>query len=123
MVCCPLILFSYLPAADLIDQGFIESLAEVAKSLWHETLPSKMVKIAIIDDGVDVSQLDTTKIVAGMSFAYGSLDRFQPYYFSSAGFGTRMVQLISAACPALEFYIARLDPKRWSAKSINEVRS
>lgn len=80
----------------------------------HEKKASP-VKIALIDDGVDVSllSLDGT-ITTGKSFcpyAY-STDLMNSYYVPSGNHGTFMALLIRKLCPEISFYVARLDERQ-----------
>jgi hypothetical protein len=74
-----------------------------------------IVKIAVIDDGVDAS-LDslTGKIAAGKSFCPypNSTDLMSAYFAPTGKHGTCMASLISQLCPNVRLYVARLEEHR-----------
>ena len=101
------------------------------------TIPDQIkappVKIAIIDDGVDVSHLSLDGTIAtGKSFCpYAhSTDLMNSYYVPSGNHGTCMATLIRKICPEISFYVARLDERhvpgsgqrQITAKSAADVR-
>lgn len=91
------------------------------------------VTIALIDDGVDVSEQSLhAKIIGGRSFC--QRDRFQnlsmPYYVSTGGHGTVMASLICRVCPNAQLYVIKLDEyigennkRQITAKSAEKVYS
>lgn len=68
------------------------------------------IKVAIIDDGVDVKDLQYT-FIGGRTFCTRDEEHNlnNPYYVSSAGHGTVMTQNVFDICPAAQFYVLRLD--------------
>ncbi len=68
------------------------------------------IKVAIIDDGVDVKDLECT-FIGGRTFCTRDEEHNlnHPYYVSGAGHGTIMAKNIFSICPGAEFYVLRLD--------------
>ncbi|KAF8251591.1 subtilisin-like protein [Wilcoxina mikolae CBS 423.85] len=84
---------------------FASFLCNIPENIIRRTRP---VKVAVIDDGIDM--LDTqvnNSIAKGASF-YTSRDTIRSYFLSSHGHGTLMAKLILRICPTAELYIARL---------------
>ncbi|RYP72074.1 hypothetical protein DL771_004405 [Monosporascus sp. 5C6A] len=72
------------------------------------------VKIAILDDGIDVSiDVFRDKIATGRSFYPGPnrTGSMNAYYVPTGKHGTRAATLISEICPNPQLYVARLDEK------------
>ncbi|KAI1460617.1 hypothetical protein F4805DRAFT_416485 [Annulohypoxylon moriforme] len=70
------------------------------------------ITIAIIDDGVDISdQSIQSRVVDGKSFYRRDEEQNlnQPYYMSGGGHGTAMAKFICKVCPNVQLYILRLD--------------
>ncbi|KAK1245963.1 hypothetical protein MKX07_005032 [Trichoderma sp. CBMAI-0711] len=82
------------------------------------------VKVAIIDDGVDVSMtgLDE-KIAIGKSFSpyANSKDLMSPYFVSTSNHGTCMAYLICELCPMVELYVAKLDQRQSSGRNDRRI--
>ena len=79
------------------------------------------VKVAIIDDGVDLVDLGTTEYITGGWYP----DRRAPdrghmnaWYISEKKHGTEMARLIQLVWPFLNLYIAKLDTRRRVYKSV-----
>ncbi|KAI9741630.1 MAG: hypothetical protein M1834_000014 [Cirrosporium novae-zelandiae] len=73
------------------------------------------IKIALIDDGVDVDDGELCdRIVEGwppdQPGQFGNWP--SPYYSSSEGHGTKMAALICKVCPLANLYVAKLDYKK-----------
>ncbi len=85
-------------------------------------LPKSRVKIAIIDDGVDIDRVGREAVIHGASFASQRPKGLKPYYFSATGQGTHMASLISRFYPQLQLYIARVDSDDAKIRPIIEVR-
>ena len=68
------------------------------------------IKIAIIDDGVDVKDLEYT-FIGGRTFCTRDEEHNlnNPYYVSANGHGTAMARNVWDICPAVQFYVLRLD--------------
>ncbi|ORY72160.1 peptidase S8/S53 domain-containing protein [Pseudomassariella vexata] len=75
------------------------------------TLPR--VKIALIDDGVDASHSDLSRIIKeGITYCTSMQNnRYVPssFYASATGHGTLMAALICDMCPNAELYVAKLN--------------
>ena len=73
---------------------------------------TKPIKIAIIDDGVDISQQPMRNRVRGGDSMYDDSSDFlesKPYWFSDTGHGTAMASFILQVFPLAELYVLRLD--------------
>ncbi|KAI9667432.1 MAG: hypothetical protein M1821_000247 [Bathelium mastoideum] len=69
-----------------------------------------IVKIALIDDGVDGTFDDLSRnIERGISYSRRSKDLYNPYYHSMGGHGTIMAHLIRRVCPFVRLYVAKLE--------------
>jgi subtilisin family serine protease len=74
------------------------------------------IKVALIDDGVDVYLGDLKgKVKAGWPTEKPT-SSWAPFYQSTEGHGTAMARLITTACPHVDLYVAKL-------KSLNKVIS
>ncbi|KAF4345848.1 intracellular serine protease [Fusarium beomiforme] len=67
-------------------------------------------KVAIIDDGVDMEDLNY-HFIGGKSFCIRSEDQglVDPYYMSRTGHGTIMTKEIEFMCPQAHFFVLRLE--------------
>jgi hypothetical protein len=80
----------------------------------HVHDPAPNVRVAIIDDGIDLMQPGSGLnqfIAQGESFyteRQPSFTRTNPFFFSSTGHGTLMANLVHYVCPKAQLYIARL---------------
>lgn len=106
------------------------SLARSPGGLPSET--SKVVKVALIDDGVDVDEVLIPCIGSGASYdkAQGSDKDSRSFYVSSLGHGTIMANCIRRVCPNIKLYVAKLDDhptergaRQFTASSAAEVGS
>ncbi|PNP43868.1 hypothetical protein TGAMA5MH_04151 [Trichoderma gamsii] len=68
------------------------------------------IKIALIDDGVDVKDLEFS-FIGGRTFCTRDEQHNlnDPYYVSSTGHGTIMAKQIHLLCPRAQFYVLRLE--------------
>ncbi|KAF4954941.1 hypothetical protein FSARC_11970, partial [Fusarium sarcochroum] len=68
------------------------------------------IKVALIDDGVDVKDLEYT-FIGGRTFCprVEHHDLNDPYYVSRSGHGTIMAKQIHLMCPQAQFYVLRLE--------------
>ncbi|KAH8131127.1 hypothetical protein FP744_10007985 [Trichoderma asperellum] len=68
------------------------------------------IKIALIDDGVDVKDLEFS-FIGGRTFCKRDEEHNlnDPYYVSSTGHGTIMAKQIHLLCPRAQFYVLRLE--------------
>ena len=70
------------------------------------------ITIALIDDGVDVSEQSLhARIIGGRSFCQRDREHnlSMPYYVSTGGHGTVMASLICRVCPSAQLYVIKLD--------------
>ena len=84
----------------------------------------KPVKVAIVDDGVDVSLESLQgKIALGQSFCpyANSSEMMTPYFVSSSNHGTSMATLICSLCPMVQLYVARLDQRQASTSNQRHI--
>lgn len=84
-----------------------------AESEKHRRLKESMdtpIRVALIDDGVDVKDLEYT-FIGGRTFCTRDEEHnlIHPYYVSSAGHGTVMAKYIYSMCPGAQFYVLRLE--------------
>jgi hypothetical protein len=79
------------------------------------------IKIALIDDGVDIKDLEYS-FIGGRTFCKRDPEHNlnDPYYVSSTGHGTIMAKQIHLLCPRAQFYVLRLEdhPSDESARQI-----
>ncbi|KAK7409057.1 hypothetical protein QQX98_008761 [Neonectria punicea] len=75
-----------------------------------EDMIEEPIKVAVIDDGVDVKDLEYT-FIGGRTFCTRDEEHNlnDPYYVSSAGHGTVMAKQIHLLCPRAQFYVLRLE--------------
>ncbi|KAI1123723.1 hypothetical protein F5Y10DRAFT_285770 [Nemania abortiva] len=68
------------------------------------------IKVALIDDGVNINELEHTPI-GGRSFCPRNEDKSRnfPYYVSSSGHGTVMASQIYRICPRVQLYVLKLE--------------
>ncbi|KAH6609619.1 intracellular serine protease [Trichoderma cornu-damae] len=68
------------------------------------------IKVALIDDGVDVKDLEFS-FIGGRTFCTRDEEHNlnDPYYVSGTGHGTIMAKQIYTLCPRAQFYILRLE--------------
>ncbi|KAF2729240.1 hypothetical protein EJ04DRAFT_556217 [Polyplosphaeria fusca] len=74
--------------------------------------PQPVIKIALIDDGVDSTYNELNlSIKEGQSYSIRDkeLGLWNPYYHSANGHGTVMACLIRQMCPKAELYVAKLN--------------
>lgn len=68
------------------------------------------IKVALIDDGVDIKDLEYT-FIGGRTFCprveHQNLNN--PYYASRSGHGTIMAKQIHLMCPRVQLYVVRLE--------------
>jgi len=79
------------------------------------------VKVAIIDDGIDLSRVQGC-VLTGKSYAGYSSGRPKPFYFSSTGQGTEVASLVSHFYPRLQLCVVRIDPDDASLRTLAQVR-
>lgn len=82
--------------------------------------PAAEVKVAVIDDGIDLSHpIFNKRIVDGKSYLKRSTktrsDRTMDYFVAPGGHGTDMATLICQICPTAKLYIVRLNEGRGGA--------
>ncbi|KAJ4379457.1 hypothetical protein N0V85_008881 [Neurospora sp. IMI 360204] len=97
------------------------------KKVWESI--ETQIKIALIDDGVDIERLSpgTAKLMGGRTFcSRDEANHFNhPYYASGTEHGTRMAQSIHEICPSARLFVLRLEdhpsvdghPRQITAKS------
>jgi hypothetical protein len=75
-----------------------------------EEIIEEPIKIALIDDGVDVKDLEFG-FIGGRTFCTRDEEHNlnDPYYVSSTGHGTIMAKQIHMLCPRAQFYVLRLE--------------
>lgn len=98
----------------------LSSFSEALQSLVdNEELPStRTIRIALLDDGVDLHDKDLRRIApqptwgSGQSFCYVPTRQLEgspsPYWVSSRGHGTEMAKLILSVFPDAELLIVKL---------------
>lgn len=91
---------------------FVEFITNIPKAIQ----PRDEVRVAILDDGIDLIQAGLDRCI-GCSFYTETLEdftRINPYYFSSTGHGTLMATLVQKSCPKAQLYVARVGQGRSS---------
>ncbi|KZZ89722.1 Peptidase S8, subtilisin-related protein [Moelleriella libera RCEF 2490] len=81
------------------------SIRNPAMKGWESRCP---VKVALIDDGVDLNELDHSPVF-GTNFSPGEDGGENPWYHSSSGHGTFMASQIYRACPKTELYVFKME--------------
>lgn len=66
------------------------------------------MRVAIIDDGVDGFHEDLRDKIKGGWPRESATSPWEPFYRSDHGHGTAMARLITAACPHVDLYVAKL---------------
>ncbi|KAK2471616.1 hypothetical protein H9L39_16607 [Fusarium oxysporum f. sp. albedinis] len=90
----------------------MKKLTEFLRSIENKGQePTRPVKIAIVDDGLDSSIIDLNhaRIMTGNSFWPSSPESANAYFVPSGNHGTQIASLICQLCPRTELYIARLE--------------
>ncbi|KAJ4022739.1 hypothetical protein NW752_000053 [Fusarium irregulare] len=79
----------------------------VNQSIEHNV---EQIKVAIIDDGVDMKDLNY-HFIGGKSFSVRSEDQglVDPYYMSRTGHGTIMAKQIEFMCPQARFFVLKVE--------------
>lgn len=72
----------------------------------------KQIRVAVIDDGVNIDSDDIADNVAEGETFYDNSGHWPGYYQSSYGHGHLMACLIRDLCPRVRLYIAKLN-ERW----------
>lgn len=88
----------------LFDAEAYHKIPNVSESI------EEPIKVALIDDGVDIKDFDFN-LIGGRTFCprdeVHNLNA--PYYISSMGHGTTMAKQIQLLCPRAQFYVLRLE--------------
>lgn len=74
-----------------------------------ELAEDKTIKVAVIDDGVNIDSDDIAGNVEEGETFYDNLGHWPGYYQSSYGHGHLMACLIRDLCPRVKLYIAKLN--------------
>ena len=100
---CKLITRSRLKSSEWVVKlkPFVDFIANVP-----EKKPS--VRVALIDDGANLINLDGVRVQGGESFRSDNV----AYFVGPCSHSTEMARCIGAICPMAELYIARLDDSR-----------
>jgi subtilisin family serine protease len=69
----------------------------------------KNIKVAVIDDGVNLDHRDVRDNIAGGETFHNNNGHWQGFYQSSNGHGTLMAKLICQICPKVKLYVAKLN--------------
>ena len=90
----------------------MDSFADFIQSLQPKSASYKPIKIALIDDGVDMKE-DALhgKVIGGRSFCLRDEEKNlnKSYYVKSGGHGTAMASLICRVCPHAKLIVLKLD--------------
>jgi hypothetical protein len=93
----------------------MRNFARLTKTISQDS-SLEYVKVALIDDGIDVSRCTTdARIAGGFSFSTsnGPYSLVSPWYISEDGHWTKMADLICAPVPSVKLYVAKVDTKDW----------
>ncbi|RAK99153.1 subtilisin-like protein [Aspergillus ibericus CBS 121593] len=112
---------------ECIDQ-FADEIQNVKVPLTDIPALKGDIKVAVVDDGVDIHiQSLQGKVIGGESFDRGSLDGYgtSPYYISGGGHGTMMADMVCRVCPTAKLFVYKLEmhsnpdggPRQISAES------
>ncbi|GLB00822.1 hypothetical protein AtubIFM57143_010187 [Aspergillus tubingensis] len=96
---------------DCIDR-FADELQNVKVPATDTLVLKENIKVAVIDDGVDVHiESLQGKVIGGESFDRTYLDGngTSPYYISGGGHGTMMADMICRVCPTARLYVCKLE--------------
>jgi len=106
-------------------QDWLMCMDEFASATATLNPPDRLVKVALIDDGVKTSYADLdSNVEAGWSgwlqsetYSHDGIGKKSPreylgnYNSSQTGHGTVMAYYIRRVCPNVRLYIAKLDPQ------------
>lgn len=96
---------------DCIDR-FADELQNVKVPATDTLVLKENIKVAVIDDGVDIHiESLQGKVIGGESFDRTYLDGngTSPYYISGGGHGTMMADMICRVCPTARLYVCKLE--------------
>lgn len=84
-----------------VVQNFVESISSL------DAREDEHIKVALIDDGVDIAQFEGTIVYPGWPIE-GPTSGKGLWCHSSGNHGTRMAKLIHKVCPRVKLYVAKL---------------
>ena len=90
----------------------MDNFADFIQGLHSKSESYKPVKIALIDDGVDMKEDPLHgKVLGGRSFCLRDEEKNlnKPYYVKNGGHGTAMASLICRVCPHAKLIVLKLD--------------
>ncbi|GKZ36540.1 hypothetical protein AbraIFM66950_007660 [Aspergillus brasiliensis] len=96
---------------DCIDR-FADELQNVKVPPTDMPMLKENIKVAVIDDGVDIHiESLQGKVIGGESFDRTYLDGHgtSPYYISAGGHGTMMADMVCRVCPTARLYVCKLE--------------
>ena len=109
----------------------MDKFADFIQNLQPKSALYKPIKIALIDDGVDMKEeVLHGKVIGGKSFCLRDEEKNlnKSYYVKSGGHGTAMARLICRVCPHAKLDVLKLDEyigqnleRQITAKSAAEV--
>ncbi|KAJ8127354.1 hypothetical protein O1611_g6283 [Lasiodiplodia mahajangana] len=113
----------WIDAITAFRKALMKSIGKSGKQSENKIKSSmnRAVKVAIIDDGVDLADLSTTEYVTeGWYPDRRAPDRghMNAWYISEKKHGTEMAKLIQLVWPFLNLYVAKLDTKMRVYKSV-----
>ena len=97
----------------------MDEFADFIRNLKPFSASYQPVKVALIDDGVDMKETSLyDKLLRGKSFRLrdDEQDRSDSYYVKSGGHGTAMASLICRVCPNANIIPLKLDEGRGNSK-------
>ncbi|GLA21359.1 hypothetical protein AnigIFM62618_010666 [Aspergillus niger] len=96
---------------DCVDR-FADELQNVKVPPTDMPMLKEIIKVGVIDDGVDIHiESLQGKVIGGESFDRTYLDGngTSPYYISGGGHGTMMADMICRVCPTARLYVCKLE--------------
>lgn len=87
---------------------WLYAVDEFVKNEVTPIVGKKRIKVALIDDGIDISQFNDEDVwVPGWPLE-GPTSKEGPWYYSTQGHGTHMAKMIRRVCPHVQLFVAKL---------------
>ena len=106
---------------------WLDCVDKCSQLVLNITMPKQRVKIALIDDGVDVNHnrlSHNVKLGVTYCVSFPGKDKVaSSFYTSTSGHGTLMATLIQTVCPTVELFVAKLDDRSTSDSNSFTARS
>jgi hypothetical protein len=92
-------------------EEFVQTLKRYMNNLESKKAigPNALIKVAIVDDGVDADENDIGKNIEKGETFFDNKGHWPGFYQSTHGHGHEMACLIRQLCPNVRLYIAKLN--------------